>query len=55
MTDRKFVDKLVGTNLPRNYVKPLITGFENALAKGPQIGAPFTGIEIDIVDGAFHQ
>jgi len=50
-----FTNKTVGQNLPSNFVKPLIQGMESTLLKGPQIGAPVVGLDVDIIDGRTHQ
>ena len=55
ITAEKFNDLVTGTDLPRNFIKPLIQGMKNTMAKGPQIGAPVAGIEVDIVNGKHHQ
>lgn len=47
-------DLVTGQNLPRQYIKPLKQGFEKQLAKGPLIGMPIVGIQIDIKDGQCH-
>ena len=53
--ETQFNDKTVGTNLPKNYIKPICQGIEQRALKGPQIGAPFVGIDVDILDGKIHQ
>ena len=55
VTAENFNDLVTGTDLPRNFIKPLIQGMKNSMAKGPQIGAPVAGIEVDIVNGKHHQ
>jgi len=54
-TAENFNDLVTGTDLPRNFIKPLIQGMKNSMAKGTQIGAPVAGIEVDIINGKHHQ
>lgn len=53
-TKNVFTDKLVGTNLSRGYLKPIVQGMEEIFAKGPTIGAPMVGMQVTITDGAEH-
>ena len=54
-TENAFHDKLVGTNLSRGYIKPIVQGITEVFAKGPMIGAPMVGLEVKVVDGAEHK
>ena len=54
-TENAFVDKLVGTNLSRGYVKPIVQGMSEIFDKGPMMGLPMVGMEIKILDGAEHK
>ena len=47
-------DTTTGTNLPKNFIKPLFQGMEEMIKKGPQIGAPMVGLEIEVNDGKIH-
>jgi elongation factor G len=50
----EFVDKIVGGNIPREYIPSVNKGFQSQLAKGRLIGQPVTGVKITIDDGASH-
>ena len=54
-TKNVFTDKLVGTNLSRGYLKPIVQGMEEIFEKGPTIGAPMVGMQVTITDGAEHK
>ncbi|WP_462216765.1 elongation factor G [Mycoplasmoides genitalium] len=51
----EFVDKIVGGRIPREYIKPVQTGLENAMNSGPLAGYPMIDIKATLFDGSFHE
>ena len=49
----KFVDKIVGGAVPRNYIPAVGEAAEEALHKGV-FGYPVVDVEVTLVDGGFH-
>ncbi len=49
----KFVDKIVGGAVPRNYIPAVGEGAEDAARRGV-FGYPVVDIEVTLVDGGFH-
>jgi elongation factor G len=56
ITDEEFIfeNKVVGGNIPTQFISACEKGFRNCLAKGPKMEFPVTGIKIVINDGASH-
>jgi elongation factor G len=50
----KFNNKVVGGRIPREFIPAVEEGFEEQCVKGPLIGFPIVGVEVDLVDGAYH-
>ncbi len=50
----KFVNGMIGNNIPPEYVPSCERGFEDAMKKGGLIGAPIQGIKVTLTDGASH-
>ena len=48
----EFVDKIVGGDIPREYIGSCDKGFKRAVDKGSLCGAPITGVRCVINDGA---
>uniref|UniRef100_H2ZAD4 Elongation factor G, mitochondrial n=1 Tax=Ciona savignyi TaxID=51511 RepID=H2ZAD4_CIOSA len=54
-TELEFLDKTVGTNVPRNYMSAIKKGFlEDCCDKGPLVGARVMGVRFVVEDGASH-
>ncbi|WP_462216104.1 elongation factor G [Mycoplasmoides genitalium] len=51
----EFVDKIVGGRIPREYIKPVQAGLENAMNSGPLAGYPMIDIKATLFDGSFHE
>jgi len=49
-----FDDQISGGAIPREFIPACDKGFQSMLAKGMVIGAPVTGVQVTIVDGAAH-
>ena len=52
--DYEFVDALVGSTIPREYVPACDRGFREAMRRGTAIGAAVVGVRVTIDDGAAH-
>ena len=52
--DFEFVDETVGGVIPREFIPACEKGFRSCTHKGPQIGAPVTGVRVVVDDGAAH-
>lgn len=50
----KFNNEVVGGRIPREFIPAVEEGFEEQCAKGPLIGFPIVGVEVDLEDGAYH-
>jgi elongation factor G len=51
----RFVDKIVGGIIPREYIPSVDHGFKQAMVRGPLIGFPVVDVEMELSDGGFHQ
>lgn len=49
-----FNDKIVGGSIPKEFIKPVEQGILEAMETGPLAGYPVSGIEVDLVDGSYH-
>lgn len=47
-------NKVVGGNIPKEYIKPVEEGIRGAAATGVLAGYPLTDFHIEIVDGSYH-
>ncbi len=52
--DFEFENKVVGGNIPTEFISAVEKGFRSVMAKGPQIGAPVVGMKVVLVDGGHH-
>lgn len=50
----EFVDKIVGGRVPREYIKPIKAGIEDAMKSGPLSGYPMIDIKATLFDGSYH-
>jgi elongation factor G len=50
----QFLDEIVGGSIPREFISAVDKGFQSMLAKGALIGAPITGVQVMLNDGASH-
>ena len=51
----EFVDKIVGGAIPREYIKPIDQGIQEALQTGIYAGYPVVDIKVTLFDGSFHE
>ena len=50
----EFVNKLVGGDVPKEYVKPIQMGVEEALQSGVLAGYPVVDIRVSVTGGSYH-
>ncbi len=50
----KFVNKLVGGSIPKEYVAPVERGVAEALDGGVIAGHPIVDVEVELFDGSYH-
>ena len=51
----RFVNKVVGGRIPREYIAPVERGIIDAMAEGPYARYPMVDIKVTIVDGSAHE
>jgi len=51
----RFVDKIVGGSIPREYIPSCNHGFKQGMERGVLIGFPVVDVEMVLSDGQFHQ
>jgi len=49
-----FESKVVGGNVPKEYVPAIQKGFQASIVKGPLAGFPCVDLKVTLVDGGFH-
>jgi len=50
-----FESKIVGGNIPREYINPVREGIVEAMTSGPVAGYPIEDVEVRLVDGSYHE
>ncbi|MCA9648990.1 MAG: elongation factor G, partial [Myxococcales bacterium] len=50
----RFVDKITGGIIPREYIPSCDNGFQEAMDRGVLIGFPVVDVEMELNDGGFH-
>lgn len=50
----EFESKVVGGNIPKEYIPSCDKGFQEQLSEGLLIGQPVMGVRCEVYDGAFH-
>ena len=51
----RFVDRIKGGVIPREFISACEAGFRDAMQRGPQLDAPVTGVEVTLEDGKTHE
>mmetsp|Transcript_16779 Transcript_16779/g.37726 ORF Transcript_16779/g.37726 Transcript_16779/m.37726 type:complete len:256 (+) Transcript_16779:240-1007(+) len=51
----EFENRIVGTNIPPEYIPSCGKGVQDATAEGPLVGAEAQGVRVVLQDGATHQ
>ena len=49
-----FEDKIVGGKIPREYIKPIDEGIQEAMSSGVLAGYPVVDIKVELVEGSYH-
>jgi elongation factor G len=49
-----FESKIVGGNIPREYINPVREGIIEAMTTGPVAGYPIEDVKVVLVDGSYH-
>ncbi|HWE64800.1 MAG TPA: elongation factor G [Chloroflexota bacterium] len=50
----RFVDKIVGGVVPRQYIPAVDKGVQETLHEGPLTGSPIVDIQVTLYDGSYH-
>lgn len=50
----EFIDKIKGGAIPREYIPAIEKGIRESLTAGPLGGYPVVDVEVEIVDGSYH-
>ena len=50
-----FESKIVGGNVPREYINPVRDGILEAMTTGPVAGYPIEDVKVTLVDGTYHE
>ncbi len=48
-------NKVVGGNIPKEYIKPCMDGIKEALLNGIIAGYPVVDVHVDLLDGSYHE
>jgi elongation factor G len=51
----EFEDKIVGGKIPREYIKPVDDGIQEAMSAGILAGYPVVDVRVELVDGSYHE
>ncbi len=50
----KFVDKIVGGKIPKEFIPSVSKGCESAMGQGVLAGYPMVDIQVELFDGSYH-
>ncbi len=50
----EFINNIVGGAIPREFIKPIQAGVEEAMSRGVIAGYPVVDVSVDLYDGSFH-
>jgi elongation factor G len=50
----EFEDKIVGGKIPREYIKPIDEGIQEAMGSGVLAGYPVVDVKVELIDGSYH-
>jgi len=51
----EFIDSIKGGSIPREFIKPVEKGVQEAMDKGVVAGYPMVDIEVELYDGSYHE
>ncbi len=54
-TGYQFENEIVGGAVPKEYIKPIDQGIQEALTRGVLAGYPIDDVRIELYDGSFHE
>jgi elongation factor G len=54
-TGYQFENEIVGGVIPKEYIKPIDQGIQEALTRGVLAGYPIDDVRIELYDGSFHE
>ena len=54
-TGFEFINSIVGGTIPKEYIRPVQMGVEEALASGVLAGFPIVDMRVELYDGSFHE
>jgi elongation factor G len=54
-TGYQFENEIVGGAVPREYIKPIDQGIQEALTRGVLAGYPVDDVRIELFDGSYHE
>lgn len=50
----KFTNSVVGGRIPREFIPAVDDGFKEQSVKGPLVGFQIVGLEVELIDGSYH-
>jgi elongation factor G len=50
----EFEDKIVGGKIPKEYIKPIDEGIQEAMNSGILAGYPVVDVKVELIDGSYH-
>jgi elongation factor G len=50
----EFVDKIVGGKIPKEYIKPVDEGIQEAMNAGVLAGYPVVDVKVELIEGSYH-
>jgi elongation factor G len=54
-TGYEFVDKIVGGKIPKEYIRPVDDGIQEAMNSGILAGYPVVDVKVELVEGSYHE
>jgi elongation factor G len=51
----EFHDKVVGGKIPKEYIKPVDEGIQEALTAGILAGYPVVDVKVELIEGSYHE
>jgi elongation factor G len=51
----EFVNEIVGGTVPKEYIKPVDQGVQEAMGSGVLAGFPVVDVKVTLVDGSYHE
>ena len=54
-TGYQFENEIVGGSIPKEYIKPIDQGIQEALTRGILAGYPIDDVRIELYDGSYHE